>query len=170
MATVTGASTRGGNRWITSGDAARRLAVTAETIRRWVDTGTLDGFREARKVRRRYFVSEQAVEELRRRRESGEHSPSEELHRLRERVAELEAARHGRELDQLSRERDQYRAENSALKEALLRLNAAMEHTEQAATAHAAALREQREALSVLLTPHSPGEDLRARPSDTMHK
>ena len=157
-------SDAGDARWITSGSAARELDVSAETIRRWVDTGRLEGFSEERHVRKRYFVSERSVKALQERREAGAAPPGHELRRLRERVAELEAIRDEVSLARLSRDRDHYRAENSALREAGLRLNAAMEHMERSTSAQAAALQEQREALSVLLTPNSV-DDLQRRPT-----
>jgi excisionase family DNA binding protein len=147
-------------RWITSGEAARRLDVSAETIRRWVDARTLEGFTEVRNVRRRYFVSADAVDKLRRERRAQIHPADEQLPGLRRRDPSMEWTSAHLATDQLSQERDGYRAENSALREAILRLTAAMEHMENATAEHTAALREQREALAVLVTPHSPGDGL----------
>lgn len=146
-------------RWITSGEAARRLGVSSEAVRRWVDADILEGFAEPRNVRHRYFVSLDAVENLRQARRGRRHVDAEQSRGERQpdsRLTETPPVA----ADLLSEERDRYRAENSALKEVLLRLNTAMEHMEQATTEQAAALREQREALALLVTPHSPGDGL----------
>lgn len=141
---------------MTSGDAARLLEVSTETIRRWVDNELLDGFSEVREYRRRYFVSREAVRQRLRNRVSDPGDLQRQVDQLRDQVEELQATGHIRGSEDLARERDAFRAENAALKEGMLRLNGAMEHMQRAAEEQAAALQEQREALSVLLTPHSP--------------
>lgn len=138
---------------MTTGEAARVLGVSPETVRRWIRTGELRGWTEEREVRVRYFTDPRSVADLRQARSQ-----------VSEYVTAGESPSTGysagpipnQDPSVVAAERDRYRAENAALREVILRLNAAMDHMRVASEQHALAFAEQQEALVQLITPHSP--------------
>lgn len=114
-----------------------------------VDDGRLAGRKDRRQVRWVYRVSRVAVEAAAVSGGDTLQALKQQLAELTDRVAQLEARGYPAGPFAVAEERDHYRAENVALREVALRLNAAMEQMQ-------GAFAEQREAVSQLLTPHSP--------------
>ena len=140
--------------------AAERLAVTGQTVRNMIRRGDLRG----RKEGRRWLVDGDDVERLAQeqpgsRREPPAAPPT--VGELAEAVAELlrrEAAA-SKLVTALERERDRFRADAAAAREAALRVNAVARETDQAVRHLLEVLELQSDALTQLLAPGSP-EDL----------
>jgi excisionase family DNA binding protein len=143
-------------------DAARRLSVTSQAVRDWIHAGHLP----ARKEGRLWLVREQDVDRLAAGRAASQPRAStagveDRLRELTEAVAllnEREAASAAL-VEALARERDRFRADAAASREAALRVNAAAREIDRAVRGLLDVLELQSDALTQLLAPASP-EDL----------
>lgn len=57
---LTATTTPGNRTALTTGAAAKRIGLNSKTLRRWVDTGKIDGYKSAKGLR---YVFEDALEE-----------------------------------------------------------------------------------------------------------
>lgn len=144
-------------------EAARALEVSPQTVRNWIRNGTLAG----RKSNGTWRVEVRSVEtRLAERPAKLSHAlpPTEVQSRIDElassvqRLLERDQAAE-RLLASTERERDRFRAEALAAREAALRVNAAARETDAAVRHLLDVLRQQSEALTQLLAPGS-AEDL----------
>lgn len=147
-------------REFSTAEAAQRVGVTAQTIRQWCESGRLNGRRIGN--RRVWRVDAESVRSIAAARGVKEDTVSPdveaELRLLRESLARLEARDDNAAglLAAIERERDRYRADSAALREAALRVNAAARETYQAVRHLLVILEEQSGALEQLLAPASP--------------
>jgi hypothetical protein len=140
-------------------DAALRLAVTPQTVRNWIRSGTL----KAKKQDGIWAVDAASIERcaaarpLRAARERVDGSTEKRLEDLAALVATLAAREHTADdlLEALQRERDRFRSEAASAKEAALRVNAAARETHAAVRQLLAVLELQTDALTQLLAPSS---------------
>jgi excisionase family DNA binding protein len=141
-------------------DAALALQVTTQTIRNWIENGKL----EATKRGARWRVSRASFDRLAGSfgdvRDSSEAAETleERLDRLAIAVEQLSARESTSQqlVDTLSRERDRYRSDAAAAREAALLVNAAARDTDVAVRHLLAVLESQSDALAQLLAPGSP--------------
>jgi excisionase family DNA binding protein len=151
-------------------EVASRLAVTSQAVRDWIHAGNL----AARKEGRRWLVDAKDFERFAQARRGREQltpvavgdqhrtvGVEDQLRRLAEAVARLgeREAASARLVEALERERDRFRAEAAASKEAALRVNAAAREIDTAVRRLLDVLELQADALTQLLAPASP-EDL----------
>lgn len=150
---------------LSTGTAAEALDVSPQTIRNWVRRGTLAGTQTASG---RLRVDAESVEAVLRRRSvmtepaSGPPRSLEatlnDMQRILIELQEKDLAS-TRLLEAVERERDRFRAEAGALRDASLQLVSATSETDAGVRKLLDVLERQREALVQLLAPQSP-EDL----------
>lgn len=140
--------------------AADRLGVTQQTVRNRIRAGELEGTKDGREWR----VSEASVDRAAAPRAvktrptvSGIESQLDGLRLAIEGLTQREAAA-DRVVAAIERERDRYRADAAASKEAALRVNAAAIEIDKAVRQLLRVLELQADALSQLLAPASPGD------------
>lgn len=159
---------------LTSGEAARRLNTTDDTVRSWVDARRIEGWWVQRGQRRRYYVPLTALVAAptpgrgpRRRTESApvdtesdRGAKAVELAAIRSELAELRSLIVSRDTGASRSEVLQLRAFVQSLQTAGLRMKAAMDHMSAAKDAQAeassqmlAAVQEQGEALASFMLP-----------------
>jgi transposase-like protein len=141
-------------------EVARRLGVTSQAVRDWIRSGQI----VARKSDRIWIVDGNSVECFAATRRDLKLAPArveDRLRELTEAVAQLSAreAASAQLLRAVERERDRFRAEAAASKEAALRVNSAAREVDQAVRHLLEVLELQADALTQLLAPSSP-EDL----------
>lgn len=165
---------------LTSGEAARHLDTTDDTIRSWVDRGALDGWWVPLGSRRRYFVPVTALANAPRpqrgprRRDQPRRAAVDisrpdamQLTAIRSELAELREAVVSSESAATRAQIDQLHALVQNLQTAGLRMKVAMDHMQAAQKAQAtatehmiAAAQEQGEALAAFMLPnYPPGAD-----------
>jgi hypothetical protein len=146
-------------------EAAGRLLVTGQTVRNRLKRGELDG----RKQGAKWVVDAESVDKaaseltatpLKPVASAGVEERLERLTKAVERLARREAAS-SELVAALQRERDRFRAEAAASKEAALRVNSAARETDQAVRQLLDVLALQSDALTQLLAPSSPEDLLR---------
>jgi excisionase family DNA binding protein len=146
-------------------EAARRLSVTGQTVRNWIRSGELDG----RKQGSKWVVAAKSVDAAASALAVAPVVPAapagveERLDRLTaavERLAQRETAS-SKLMAALQRERDRFRAEAAASKEAALRVNLVARETDQAVRRLLDVLALQADTLAQLLAPSSPEDLLR---------
>ncbi len=144
---------------MSTGAAAKALNVTPQTVRDWIRAGRLKAGRAANG---RFSVDAASVEMLAGSRSSSaaatpaDPALADILRALRELQAQELAS--ARLLEAVERERDRYRAEASAMREAALQLSAAASETDAGVRHLLEVLGRQRQALVQVLTPNSPEE------------
>jgi transposase len=145
-------------------DAAARLGVTTQTVRNWIRRGDLD----ARLRGRTWVIDGASLQRLAttrpRRSDRASSGPIEDrLEDLTAAVERLTASQStsAELLEALRRERDRFRAEAAASKEAALRVNSAARDTHRAVRQLLDVLEHQADALTQLLAPGSPEDLLR---------
>jgi predicted DNA-binding protein (UPF0251 family) len=147
---------------VTPGVAAAQVGVSTQTIRNWLRSSKLRGYQDDQG---RWQVELASLHGQRTKpaRESGE-PPVDDLRREIQQIAaavnalKLSEATSLRLVDSLERERDRYRAEASAAREAALSLVAAAREVDGAVRQTLRVLELQAEALVQLLAPGSPGD------------
>lgn len=146
---------------ISATDAARIAGVTAQTIREWCKNGLVEGVQTG--PRQIWRVSGQSLDAyLAERRRRPRFDPLDELQhtvaRLTSAVDELRetGAPPAALVASLERERDRYRAEVAAVREAALRVNSASRQLYEAVSSMLEVMRQQSDALEQLLAPASP--------------
>jgi excisionase family DNA binding protein len=139
---------------------ARRLSVTQQAVRDWIRAGEL----AARKHGRIWLVDARDLERFAgtrpARQQPASDSVGDQLRELTEAVAQLgeREAASARLVEALERERDRFRAEAAASKEAALRVNAAAQEIDKAVRRLLEVLELQADALTQLLAPSSPDD------------
>ena len=142
--------------------AAQRLRVTPQTVRNWLRAGRLEGTKHGT----RWFVERASIELL----EPNDGEPDAPIREIENRINEIaksleqllsQESHASRLLAAIERERDHYRAEAAASKEAALRVNAAANEIDGAVRGLLKVLELQTGALEQLLAPSSP-QDLLA--------
>jgi hypothetical protein len=160
---------------LTSGDAARQLNTTDDTIRSWIESGMLNGWWVQRGSRRRYFVPATALTNAPRPRrgprrrdrsiaeEEISHVDATQLTAIRSELAELRELIVSGDAAAARAQIDQLRALVQNLQTAGLRMKDAMDHMHAAQKAQAtatehmmAAAQEQGEALAAFMLPSYP--------------
>ena len=147
-----------GHAGLRAAEVARRLGVTSQTVRNWIDSGEL----KAHKRGKLWIVDRESYEAYAASRPASPPpvQPTDvearlvELTEAVERLASRESATEAL-VEALSRERDRWRAEAAAAKEAALRVNSAAEQTHKAVEQLLEVLALQADALRQLLAPAS---------------
>ena len=148
-------------------EAATQLGVTPQTIRNWLANHKLDGHQDGRK--RVWRVTTQSVEAatprtpgIRLSAASGDGIPA--VRQMLEQLLARETSAE-RVLTAVERERDRYRADAAAVREAAIRVNRAADDLRQVIPSLVGVLEEQSDALAQLLGPTTPAELLRNQKS-----
>jgi len=140
--------------------AGRLIGISAQTVRQWCERGVLD----ARRIGSRaiWRVDSASVEGYLQshpeRRPTPDSRVTTELDHLRRDVDELRSRRDRTEdlLAAMERERDRFRSDAAAVREAALLLNSAAQETHEAVSHLVEVLAGQSAALAQLLSPGSP--------------
>lgn len=146
-------------------DAARKLGVSDQTVRNWLQTGDLEGHKASngRWAVQNADVQRRLAKFGRKKRGVGDLGPlAAEVRRLAEAVEELRQERapvSPAEVELLMKDRDRYRTDAATMREAAFHLNSAAGEAYDAMKQTLSVLEAQREALAQLLGPGSP-EDL----------
>lgn len=150
---------------MSTGAAAAKLNVTSQTIRNWVRSGRLSG---SQMSAGRLRVDAASVERLLSDGGDGSGATGGATQSLEATLADIRRALEDlrsrdlaatRLLEAVERERDRFRAESAALRDASLQLVSAASETDAGVRSLLEVLERQREALVQLLAPGSP-EDL----------
>ena len=146
---------------LSTGAAAMLLNVSPQTVRNWVRGGKLSATRTSAG---RFLVDAVSVDAVLGAEEAGPSGAGTEagtLEEIRQILGELQSRdlRAARLLEAVERERDRFRAESAAFREAALQLLSAASETDSGVRRLLDVLERQREALIQLLAPGSP-EDL----------
>lgn len=140
---------------LSTAEVALLVGVTSETVRKWCEAGRFKARRVGPRGVWRIDSSSVPMAEVVDLTESADvRGQLIDIRRVLEAVQEAQSNQTSA-LVAVERERDRFRAENAALRESALRLNAAARETHQAVRHLATILEEQSNALEQLLAPAS---------------